>query len=96
MSLQEMWGTTIVFPGQGSADGYEASGGPLGSKMEVQADGSMIEVFTKSFRIQRALVAGLTIVGSQTHVTESGRTFRVESIGDQPGDPCLHLNCRQL
>lgn len=98
MSLQSLWPVTLIFPGQGNAGGYAASGGPLTSDFAPQPDGTLIAEYRRSFRVLASSLAadGVVVAAEQTHVRADGKTFRVESVNSISVDGCQHIVAKQL
>lgn len=104
MSLQSLYGTTLIFKNQsgtvqGNAGGYAASTGAQSDEMTVDEHGNLVPKYDRAFRIVADLLTadGVVIVPMQTHVTEvGGKTYRVEKTSRRLADPCLHLDCKEI
>lgn len=97
LSLETQWGVTLIFEDQGNPGGYGASAGNAAQEMTLESAGVIMETRTKAFRILRSIVTadGIEIVARKTVVVCDGKRYLVDQIGEPPGDPCLHLVCKE-
>lgn len=98
MSMESLFGVTLIFSGQGNPGGYDASSGRQIREMFVDQRGVMMEQVQKAFRIRRELLAndGISIVPEVTTLSQGGKSYRVLRTIDQSFDTCLYLGCKEL
>lgn len=99
MSVETLYGSTLIFTGQGNAGGYAASTGALSEELTADEHGNLLPKYDRAFRIREAMLVadGVVLVEQQTHVTEAGgKTFRVEKVVRRVNDPCLHIACKEV
>ena len=91
--IQDCFPTTITI----GETNYAASAGALRNEMLDDGHGSLMEGKTKSFRVMKCLLVGVTLKNQSTLIIENGITYRLERQSVTiNSDPATYLTCVQL